>query len=246
MNNDPNSKNISKLSKTLLETSKEAINSWKDIKKPKSENSFLGNNFFKIYLLLIIFAASVIFSVLLYFNKEVVWLKWAAFISLVLLWLYTLVYMIMTTIIEIYQMKKQKVLYHTHLAIIQNMQDTIDADLILFQELMIQDIEVLEYTLVHITSEIESLTNRLSFLVGTIKKVGLLPAILAFFILFQKIDLNNFHESFHPLVTAFLYATPCLYLVSGIFEEAKSHLDRHREIYKLVISIKSKEKNYIE
>ncbi|MDO4907254.1 hypothetical protein [Neisseria sp.] len=246
MYNDLKSKKISELSSSLLEASKKSINSWKEIKRKQSKISFLENNFFKIYLPLILFAGSAISSILLYFYKDVVWWKWAAPVLLILLWVYFLISIIINIAIEIYKMKKHKMLSHTHLAIIQNMQDTIDSDLILLQELMVQDIDILEYALVHITSELESLTNRVSFLIGTLKKVGVLPAVLAFFILFQKVDLNNFHKSFHPIITAFLYATPCLYFLSGIFEEAKSHLERHREIYKLVIDIKNKEKSILQ
>lgn len=136
-------------------------------------------------------------------------------------------------------MWKEKIFSRPHLILIKNIQEINNSDEILLNMLMQKDIEVLEYTLTQLQAELKSLEARVSFVIGTIKKTGLLPAILALFLFFQKVNVSNFNESFHPIITAFLFATPCLYLFSGFIEETKSHLERHVEIYKLIINMKS-------
>lgn len=108
MNNDLKSKEISALSISLLETSKEAINSWKDIKKLQSKNLFLGNNFLKIWFPLFVIVISVILSMLSYANKENACLQLITFGLLILLAIYPLIYMVITTVVAMYEMKKQQ------------------------------------------------------------------------------------------------------------------------------------------
>lgn len=233
-------KKLNTLSLELLERSKQSLTNLKNMKKKEFGNSFLDSVWVKWYALILITLLLLIFIVAMNLYPEFFWIKCIAFSLLILLYLYLIFYIIAAATHNIKIMKKLGLFLLPHLPIIQNAQDTVKSDSDLLQKLIIQDIEVLQYAKLHLTSELKSLNNRVSFLIGPMKKVGLLPAVLAFIALAQNINLDNFSLSFHPLITAFLGVTPCLYILSGSLENVSDDLERHISIYDFAINIKNK------
>ena len=234
-------KKLNTLSIDLLESSKQSFNNLKNIKKKGFSNSFLDSVWVKWYASILITLLLLVSIIAINFYPRAYWIKYVALFLLVLLYVYFLLYIIAIMIHNVIAMKKLGLFLLPHFPIIQNAQDTVKSDSDLLQNLIIQDVEVLQYAKLHLISELKSLNNRVSFLIGPMKKVGLLPAVLAFIVLAQNINLDSFSLSFHPLITALLGATPCLYIFSGSLENVSDDLERHISIYEFVINIKNKE-----
>ncbi len=132
----------------------------------------------------------------------------------------------------------KKYLVRPHEQIMKNVCMTAESELMHFQFLLTHEASNLRYVLRHLKSEAVFFESRASLIAGSVAKVGIFPALLAFFALVQKMSIPS-----NGFLQALVYAMPVLYFLSFYDVFIKAKMERHAALLELAISeIEEKEK----
>jgi hypothetical protein len=116
--------------------------------------------------------------------------------------------------------------------ILGNAEKTALTERTLFSFLLKQKSENLRYVLAHLKAERGDFEARISLFTGTIAKVGIFPALLAYFSLLQKLNLLD-NSAIGLLVQVVAYATPAFYFFAFPFNVVSARMDRHISLIEL-------------
>lgn len=125
----------------------------------------------------------------------------------------------------------KKCLMHPYEQIMKNVSTTAEKELLHFQFLITRDVRDLRYVLSHLRSETVFFQSRASLIVGSLTKVGIFPALLAFFSLVQKMSIPS-----NGFLQALVYTIPVLYFLSFYDVYIKAKMERHAALLDLAIS----------
>jgi hypothetical protein len=131
----------------------------------------------------------------------------------------------------------KKFFVRPHEQIMGNVSKTAQSDLHHFHFLLTQDVKNLRYALRHIKSEIEYFEARASLIIGSVAKVGIFPALLAFFALTQKMVIPS-----NSFLQVLVHAMPALYFLSFYDVTVRAKMTRHAALLELAISEIDEEK----
>jgi hypothetical protein len=125
----------------------------------------------------------------------------------------------------------KKVFKRPHETIMQNVYKTAESDVEHFQFFLTQDVKDLRYALRHLKSETTYFEARASLIVGSVAKVGIFPALLAFFALTQKMVIPS-----NSFLQALVYAMPALYFLTFYDVPIRAKMERYAGLLELAIS----------
>lgn len=117
--------------------------------------------------------------------------------------------------------------------LLENACSTAAVDVLLIPKLLRSPLEDIELLLLQLKAEKEFFERRLSLVVGSIEKVGLVPGLLA-----AGISLSNLKSDQSEWVVALAYATPLLYLFGAGAHFLLMRLDRMTKVTELAVARK--------
>ncbi len=125
----------------------------------------------------------------------------------------------------------KKVFERPHETIMQNVYKTAESDFVHFQFFLTQDVKDLRYALQHLKAETTYFESRASLIVGSVAKIGIFPALLAFFALTQKMVIPS-----NSFLQALVYAMPALYFLTFYDVPIRAKMERYAGLLELAIS----------
>ncbi len=167
----------------------------------------------------------------IHFFDTLKWLNEVGLVSLLLTYIGAFLYPLFSA--WIHRKSFLSALRHPFGLILQNAVVTAEIDSRYINKLTKKPLENLELICLEIRAEKESFERRISLLIGSIDKFGLLPGLIAAFVSLQNISKNQ-----SELFLALAYATPILYIFGALSHFLVMRLDRMAKLIELVITRK--------
>lgn len=143
-----------------------------------------------------------------------------------------LVYLIGTTTVE--SKVALKIFKRPHAPIVGNARMTALGDINLYKIFLVQRVVDLKYTQIQLKAEYEYFGKRVGALVGVLANVGIVPALLAYVVIFLKLG-----SEVPALIKGFVYIAPVFYFMAMIELPIRSKIVRYVALLDMAIEQKA-------
>lgn len=199
------------------------------------EHSFLNRLF--IELTVFPFALSMLLAAVVYFTSAS-WLIESSIVSLLIAYIGVLVHPLISA--WLHRKSIRKMLNHPFGILLRNSYETATVDLKYLPKLERKPMRLLEVVALEVKAEREFFERRISLVVGSIEKIGLVPGLLATFLSLHKLP-----DSLSPWIAGLAYATPALYFFAVMAHFLAMRLDRMKKLLDLAIAHKKEKESAI-